>query len=76
MTDTIRLMLIDVQDDGLRVALENGSKWRINPIDSKAVRKWIPTTMLRVERASECSKFPYELVNAPEGIIAHAAEIE
>ncbi len=76
MTDSPEKMLVEVQDDGLRVYLEDGSQWKVNPIDSKAVLKWAPTAMIRIKRVSEDSKFPYELINIPEGKLAHAAEVE
>lgn len=75
MTDEKELMLVEVQDDGLRIALEDGTRWRVNPLHSKAVREWLPTTMVRIELASEAATFPYAVVNIPAGVSVKVAEV-
>ena len=68
-------MLNDVQVDGLRIELEDGTQWRINPLHSKVVSRWLPTSMIRIQLGSDDATFPSELLNVPAGALARAVEM-
>jgi hypothetical protein len=60
-----------VGDDGNIIKLEDGSVWKINPVDTAYTAIWIPATDILVKESDNPS-YPYSLINKDDDETAEA----
>ena len=62
MKNTKENTVVEVQDNGLKIVLFDGSKWSINADDSTKTAQWYPTQRIIIEE-SDNDKYPFTLMN-------------
>ena len=62
--------LMEVDDDGEFLTMQDGSQWEVNPGDIPTVCTWLPMASIEAVTVDSDSLYPYELRNGDASIRA------
>jgi hypothetical protein len=71
----MKRMLMEVNDDGTTLTLDDGSRWEVNPGDIPTVCTWIPRAELDVRRASGSDMYFYVVKNLEIDVTVRARPV-
>ena len=63
--------ILDKQDDGKKLILNDDSTWEVNPGDQSLTKRWLRGSTIMVDY-TEKQDYPYVLRNQTEGEVARA----